>query len=141
MNKNYWLIGGCIGITISGIIDRIFFKPKRDRKRQELEERIKRESKEFVDSIFKPKIEEAKKDWDKIIYSGEPTHVDEDFDVEEFKKELRKRSEEALQRDKARVERLKMSADKLCLDFNEMENLETIDGKELYIDTVLSGKS
>jgi gas vesicle protein len=130
MNKKYWIIGGCIGITISGIIDRIFFKPKRDREQQEFEERMKRESKEFVDSIFKPKIEEAKKDWDKIINSGEPIHVDEDFDVEEFKKELHKRSEEALQRTKARVERLKMSADKLCLDFNEMENIETIDGKE-----------
>lgn len=111
MNKKYWIIGGCIGITISGIIDRIFFKPKRDRKQQEFEERMKRETKELVDSIVKPKIEEAKKDWDKIINSGEPINVDEDFDIEEFKKELHRRSEEELQRDKAKAERLKKSVD------------------------------
>ena len=140
MNKKYWIIGSCIGITVSGIIDRIFFKPKRDRELKEFEEKMKRESKEFVDSIYKPKIEEAKKDWDKIINSGESIHIDEDFDFEEFKKGFQRRAEETLQRDKERIERLKMSADKLCLDFNEMEKLETIDGKNHYIDTVLSSK-
>lgn len=140
MNNKYWIIGTCIGVGIAGVVDRIFFKPKRDKEQKELEEQIKRDAKNLVDSMIQPKIEEAKKDWDKIINSGEPIKVDKDFDIEGFKKEFHQKCEDALQMDKAKVERLKMSAEKLCLDFNEMEKYETIDGQLAYIETVLSGK-